>query len=106
MNRPVDCRSFREKLVHFQADELPAADRQRFQDHLDGCADCARRLEIEDQFLRGLKDGCAPIPCRPVSRPGFGRHWPTSVARPACGEAGSARPGSPPPRPLYCSRCC
>jgi hypothetical protein len=55
VSQSADCRLFRRSIVHFQADELPAAERQRLQDHLDRCADCARRLEVEEGFLRGLK---------------------------------------------------
>jgi anti-sigma factor (TIGR02949 family) len=51
----VNCHEFRSQIVHFQADELPAEIREPLQAHLDGCPDCARRLEVEDALLRGLK---------------------------------------------------
>jgi anti-sigma factor (TIGR02949 family) len=52
---PITCGTFRRQLYHFQADELSEAERQLLSDHADACADCARRLEVEDVFLRALK---------------------------------------------------
>jgi hypothetical protein len=51
-------------VVHFQADELPEDDRQGLLEHVDRCPDCARRLEFEESFLRGLKGrvGREPLP--------------------------------------------
>jgi anti-sigma factor (TIGR02949 family) len=49
------CRKFERNLYHFQAGELPESEREALADHVAGCADCARRLAIEDGFLRGLK---------------------------------------------------
>jgi hypothetical protein len=42
-------------MHHFQADELPEVEREAFQEHLNDCADCARALEVEEGFLRGLR---------------------------------------------------
>jgi mycothiol system anti-sigma-R factor len=51
----MDCRAFRDRIYHFQADEIPDAERGEFQAHLDACAECARVLEFEDGFLRVLE---------------------------------------------------
>jgi len=53
---PMDCETFRGWICHFQADEIPASERREFESHLDGCADCARVLEVERGFLDALKD--------------------------------------------------
>jgi anti-sigma factor (TIGR02949 family) len=49
------CRRFERDLFHFQAGELPEDEQRALADHVDGCPGCARRLEVEDGFLRGLK---------------------------------------------------
>lgn len=67
VKKTVDCYAFRDWIPHFQADEVDDAQRQALQEHLDGCADCARRLELEDGFLRALK---ARLP-RHVAPPGL-----------------------------------
>lgn len=51
----MDCGSFRCSIHHFQADELPEADREAFEAHLSACADCAGALEVEEGFLRALR---------------------------------------------------
>jgi len=51
----MDCRAFRDRIYHFQAEELSNAERREFQAHLDSCPECARALEFEDGFLRVLK---------------------------------------------------
>ena len=51
----VDCHEFRRKLYHFQAGELPGNERRPLEEHVGRCESCARRLEFEDGFLRGLK---------------------------------------------------
>ena len=53
--KTVDCHAFRDWIPHFQADEVDDTQRQALQEHLDACADCARRLELEDGFLRAMK---------------------------------------------------
>lgn len=52
---PVDCRAFDRFLYAFQDGELSEADRGRMRDHAGTCRECARRLEIEASFLRGLQ---------------------------------------------------
>jgi anti-sigma factor RsiW len=51
----MDCSTFRRSIHHFQADELSAAERAAVESHLDNCAACARALEVEEGFLRGLR---------------------------------------------------
>lgn len=60
----LDCRIFQLNLYHFQADELSDAERRPLQDHLDGCEICARRLAVEDDLLRCLRQRLrrAPAP--------------------------------------------
>ena len=55
LDKPVDCRDFRKWVYHLQADELAEADREKLIDHSAQCEACARYLEAEDSFLRGLK---------------------------------------------------
>ena len=55
MYDPVTCEGFRRRLYHFQADALPEAERQVHQDHLDACPACARRLTVEEVFLRSVR---------------------------------------------------
>ena len=62
---PVNCETFREWLVHFQADEVAEGDRGRLQEHLDACPGCSRRLEIEDGMLRALRARLEPTPAPP-----------------------------------------
>jgi hypothetical protein len=52
-------------MVHFQADELPDAERTVLQAHVDGCPDCARRLEIEDGLLSAVRARIAGVPAPP-----------------------------------------
>ena len=61
----MDCSSFRESIFRYQADEVPAEERALLQSHLDACADCARRLEIEDALLKAVKSGLARVPTPP-----------------------------------------
>lgn len=60
----MNCHTFKDLLVHFQADEIPEAQRLELHAHLDACPDCARRLEVEDGFLRALRTRLvrAPLP--------------------------------------------
>ncbi len=80
----VTCESFREHLYAFEADELSQADRRRFQAHLDGCAACARRLEVEASFSRGLRARLAPVEPPP---------WLESAVRARLAGAAPARRG-------------
>jgi anti-sigma factor (TIGR02949 family) len=50
-----DCYRFRRDLYHFQAGELPEADRRGLAEHAGDCPACARRLEVEEAFLQGLR---------------------------------------------------
>lgn len=51
----MDCQSFRQWIYHFQAEEMPGAEREAFEDHLDACPACARRLEVEESLLGALR---------------------------------------------------
>jgi anti-sigma factor (TIGR02949 family) len=53
-NRP-DCRRFLRDLYHYQAGELPDAEREALARHVGACPPCAERQAFEDAFLRGLK---------------------------------------------------
>ena len=55
VEKSLNCRIIQDRLYHFQADELPETERREFSAHLDGCPECARRLEIEDGLLRSIK---------------------------------------------------
>jgi len=55
VSKTIDCSRFRGQVVHFQADELTEADRAGFEEHLSACPPCARRLEVEESMLRGLR---------------------------------------------------
>ena len=53
------CRKFRDLVCHYQAEELPAAQRARFEEHLHACPPCAGYLEVEAGFVRVLRAGLA-----------------------------------------------
>jgi anti-sigma factor (TIGR02949 family) len=55
VDRPISCATFRQQLYHFQADELSEAERLVCSEHLDGCDECVRLLEVEDGFASALK---------------------------------------------------
>jgi hypothetical protein len=55
MEKKHICRRFERDLFHFQAGELPEDELRELADHVDDCPGCARRLEVEDGFLRGLQ---------------------------------------------------
>jgi anti-sigma factor (TIGR02949 family) len=55
LEKSLHCSVIRDRLYHFQADELPETERREFAAHLDGCPECALRLEIEDDLLRSIK---------------------------------------------------
>lgn len=61
----MNCNVFRQSIYHFQADELPDAERRALQDHLDDCPRCARLLEVEESFLRGIKARLVRTPAPP-----------------------------------------
>ena len=61
----MDCRVFNRSLYHFQADELPRVEREAFEDHLNACPPCARRLEVEEGLLRGLRARLKPTVAPP-----------------------------------------
>ncbi len=65
MKLSVNCGTFRESLFHFQADEVSAGERAALQAHLDACADCARRLEIEQVFAGAVRSGLERIATPP-----------------------------------------
>ena len=56
----MNCSAFKRDLYHFQADELPAAERDAYHEHLDACAPCAALLEVEQALLRGLRARLTP----------------------------------------------
>jgi anti-sigma factor (TIGR02949 family) len=60
----VSCHTFQRQVYHFQAGELPEADREALVAHAAACPGCARRLAIEDAFLGALKMKLqrAPVP--------------------------------------------
>ena len=62
MTRPPEepcgsCREFRDLVFHFQAEELSAAERARFEGHLHTCPPCERYLEVEAGFATVLRAG-------------------------------------------------
>jgi len=61
----MNCSAFKRDLYHFQADELSAAERTAYQEHLSACASCAALLEVEQGLLRGLKTRLTPAPAPP-----------------------------------------
>jgi mycothiol system anti-sigma-R factor len=65
VEKPVGCGTFRRWIFQYQSDEVSEADRQALQAHLDGCEDCARRLEIENAFLSALKTKLGREPAPP-----------------------------------------
>lgn len=65
LKKPLSCRDFRERIFDFQADELSETNRESFTDHRDACPPCARRLEVEDGLLRGLRERLRPEPAPP-----------------------------------------
>jgi hypothetical protein len=63
----MDCSTFRSWIYHFQAEEIPAAERVAFEAHLDACESCAQLLGVEEELLRGVR---ARMP-REVAPPGL-----------------------------------
>ena len=63
--KSLTCKDFQASVYHFQADELPAARREPLQEHLDGCPECARYLEVEASFLRLLRASARRVPAPP-----------------------------------------
>jgi mycothiol system anti-sigma-R factor len=56
------CRSFRDQVFHFQADELSSEERVLLEEHLHACPPCARYLEVEESFAALLRRRLAPAP--------------------------------------------
>jgi hypothetical protein len=65
LDKVMNCNVFKRSLYHFQADELPAAERAVCQEHLNACVSCAALLEVEDGLLRGLKTRLTRVPAPP-----------------------------------------
>jgi len=61
----MNCSVFKRDLYHFQADELPAAERAAYIEHAGACAQCAALMEVEEGLLRGLKIRLTPGPLPP-----------------------------------------
>ncbi len=61
----MNCREFERQLWHFQAEELPESVRERFRQHMEACPGCARRLEVEQSLLLGLKSRLRREPSPP-----------------------------------------
>ena len=64
ITEPVDCGTFLAWVYHLQAEEITEGDRRRLLSHAEVCRDCARRLEVEEGFLRALRGrlGRAEVP--------------------------------------------
>lgn len=54
---PITCTEIRSVLPAFLADEIPATESRRVQEHLDQCASCRRFREFETAFDEVLKRG-------------------------------------------------
>jgi len=65
LKKSFDCSGFRNRIFDFQADELPEDDREAFCGHVEACPPCARRLEVEEGFLRSLKSRMRREPAPP-----------------------------------------
>jgi len=61
----MNCKSFRDQIFLFQAEELSRDEREACQRHLDSCGPCAVRLRVEDAMLRTLKAGLPRTPAPP-----------------------------------------
>jgi anti-sigma factor (TIGR02949 family) len=61
----MNCKSFRDLIYLFQADELSERERQACQAHLNTCESCADRLQVEDTLLRVLKTKLPRTPAPP-----------------------------------------
>jgi mycothiol system anti-sigma-R factor len=61
----MNCKSFRDQIFLFQADELSGDDREACQRHLDTCEACAERLRVEDSMLRVVKAKLPRTPAPP-----------------------------------------
>jgi len=62
----VTCREFTEFIAGFLAGELPASEREPFEQHLGRCANCARYIESYRTTIalgkRAFVEGDAPVP--------------------------------------------
>jgi len=79
MASEMNCKSFRDRIFLFQADELPAGERAACEAHVDACPGCAGRLELEDAALDALRAGLA----RSTAPPGLESRIRTSLRGPA-----------------------
>ena len=61
----MNCKSFRDQIFLFQADELSGQEREVCQRHLDTCEACAQRLRVEESLLRALKAKLPRTPAPP-----------------------------------------
>jgi anti-sigma factor (TIGR02949 family) len=66
--KPADCRHVERQLFHYQAGELPDAEMRSIAGHIDECAGCARREQIENELLGVLKARMPRIPAPPGLR--------------------------------------
>jgi hypothetical protein len=51
----IGCRSFLDRVYHYQAGELSTTESQALESHLGDCPGCAKRFAIEDAFLHALR---------------------------------------------------
>jgi len=63
-----DCYGFRRNLYHFQAGELDERERSLLAEHAHRCPSCARRLEVEETFLEGLRSRLGRVQAPPALR--------------------------------------
>ena len=61
----LDCATFRRWIDAFLDDEVGAEPRRRLQAHLDACDACARRLELEREFVAALRGRLERVPAPP-----------------------------------------
>jgi mycothiol system anti-sigma-R factor len=64
----MNCKSFRDQIFPFQADELSGQEREACQRHLDTCEACAERLRVEQSLLRALRAKLPRTPAPPGLR--------------------------------------
>jgi hypothetical protein len=61
----MTCDEFGRGIADYQLDQLGEVERAVFQEHLNGCVACARRLEVEDGFLRVVRAHLRPVAAPP-----------------------------------------
>jgi hypothetical protein len=62
---PVECRAFDRFVYAYQGGELSEPDARKIRDHAEACPSCARRLQVEASFLRGLQGRLERVPAPP-----------------------------------------